>query len=196
MTVDFNFTYLAEVDGKQLNTTVLISLLNYTDYTGTCANDSYNTLEISFNKEWTLVFNYTLLSKSSSYELNVINLTYVVDSDQFPNASKSALGRRNALGANLTDFSANKGNAYKCFSQTEIILNDFATIDISNYIAQPFLNGNNQNLDTAIDCPADTTGTSKLVPIIVGSALAVLVVLVLVAYIIGRRKHKPGYQQV
>ena len=48
----------------------------------------------------------------------------------------------------------------------------------------------------AVECAADLTGTSKLVPIIVGSALAVLVILVLVAYIIGRRKHRPGYQQV
>ena len=48
----------------------------------------------------------------------------------------------------------------------------------------------------AVECAADTTGTSKLVPIIVGSALALLVIMVLVAYIIGRRKHRPGYQQV
>ena len=48
----------------------------------------------------------------------------------------------------------------------------------------------------AIECSADTNGTSKLVPIIVGSALAVLVILVLIAYIVGRRKHRPGYQQV
>jgi hypothetical protein len=47
-----------------------------------------------------------------------------------------------------------------------------------------------------MECAADQTGTSELVPIIVGSALTVLVVFVLIAYIVGRRKHRPGYQQV
>jgi hypothetical protein len=48
----------------------------------------------------------------------------------------------------------------------------------------------------AIECPSDQTGTSELVPIIVGTSLAVLVIFVLIAYIIGRRKHRPGYVQV
>jgi len=194
MSLDFNFTYLAEVDGKKVNSTVVINLDKVDDYTGVCGNNSYNTLEISFNNGWTLVLNYTLSSSTTNptYELNLVNLTYSVDNTRFPNASETGL--RNAVKTNLTEFLAYKGNAYKCVSLTDVMLNDFATVMFSNYLAQPFLS--NQELGTASECAADTTGTSKLVPIIVGSALAILVVLVLVAYIIGRRKHKPGYQQV
>ena len=37
---------------------------------------------------------------------------------------------------------------------------------------------------------------SNLIPIIVGACLAVLVVIVLIAYLIGRRRSRNGYQSV
>jgi len=47
----------------------------------------------------------------------------------------------------------------------------------------------------AIDCPADDS--SDVVPIAVGAALAGLVVIVLLAYLIGRRRARArGYQSV
>jgi len=115
--------------------------------------------------------------------------------EHFPNA---ALPGTNGVAGilNQTLFSANKGNSYKCFATTNIALSDQVNLIVSNYQAQPFLTEKTQGFDTAIECAADTIGTSKLVPIIVGSALAILVVLVLVAYLIGRRKHRPGYQNV
>ena len=48
---------------------------------------------------------------------------------------------------------------------------------------------------TAQVCAADQT-TSNIVPIAVGAALAGLVVIVLIAYLIGRRKNKKGYESV
>ena len=45
-------------------------------------------------------------------------------------------------------------------------------------------------------CKADDQKDSNLVPIIVGACLAVLVVIVLVAYLIGRRRSRTGYQSV
>jgi len=45
-------------------------------------------------------------------------------------------------------------------------------------------------------CPADIAKDSNLIPIIVGACLAVLVVIVLVAYLIGRRRSRNGYQSV
>jgi len=195
MSTVFKFTYLAEFDGTKYNESININLNNYTSYSGECNNDTFNSLKIDFNENWSLFFNYTLPSKAY-YQLNTVILTYVITEQQFPNVSKSLIGPGSVTKTNLTEFSANKGNSYKCFADTMIKLNNLVTVDVSNYFAQPFLDEKNQNLDTAFDCPADTTGTSKLVPIIVGSALAVLVILVLVAYIIGRRKHRPGYVQV
>jgi lysosomal-associated membrane protein 1/2 len=45
-------------------------------------------------------------------------------------------------------------------------------------------------------CKADVDKNSNLIPIIVGACLAVLVVIVLVAYLIGRRRNRNGYQSV
>ena len=42
----------------------------------------------------------------------------------------------------------------------------------------------------------DYIRNSNLIPIIVGVCLAVLVVVVLVAYLIGRRRNRNGYQSV
>ena len=45
-------------------------------------------------------------------------------------------------------------------------------------------------------CKADDEKDSNLVPIIVGACLAVLVIIVLIAYLIGRRRSRTGYQSV
>ncbi len=48
---------------------------------------------------------------------------------------------------------------------------------------------------SAASCPADTS-TSNIVPIAVGAALGALVLIVLIAYLIGRSKNKRGYESV
>lgn len=45
---------------------------------------------------------------------------------------------------------------------------------------------------TALECSLDDD--SILIPIVVGAALAGLIVIIVVAYIIGRRKSYAGYQ--
>ena len=45
-------------------------------------------------------------------------------------------------------------------------------------------------------CQADIEKDSNLIPIIVGVCLAVLVIIVLAAYLIGRRRSRNGYQSV
>ena len=42
----------------------------------------------------------------------------------------------------------------------------------------------------------DILKNSNLIPIIVGVCLALLVVIILVAYLIGRRRNRNGYQSV
>ena len=187
----FNITYLAQTQaGEKYNATQWIELDNVVGYMGMC-NDSFNFLSVNFHNDWEFVLNYTLSSKSQ-YVLNTVRLDYVVDQTTFPNAID--LGKKVAGLSNLNEFSANKGNSYKCWSKTTIAL-DEVKVEFRDYQAEPFLDGK-KDFDTAVECAADQTGTSELVPIIVGTALAVLVVFVLIAYIVGRRKHRPGYQQV
>lgn len=177
------------------NATSDIVLTDLDDYRGECA-ENFETLSIDFRGGWNLELNYTL-NKGTYYELNSIMFKYILDADTFPNTTE--LGPKTVLIGNMTEFSANKDNSYKCFAQTQVDLSEEVTLEFSNYQAQPFLpkkSSGSAGFDTAVECSADTTGTSKLVPIIVGSALAVLVIMVLIAYIIGRRKHRPGYVQV
>jgi len=194
--LELTIDYVALINGTNTNESATLTLDKIDSYTGDCANNqSYNTLSVTFRTNWQLTFNYTLVN-AAYFELFSVKLDYALDDNStFPNAAEPSV-KRTAFVANLTEFSANKGNSYKCFSKTILPVGDDVSLQLSNYQAQPFLSEKTQGFDTAIECSADTTGTSKLVPIIVGSALAVLVVLVLVAYVIGRRKHRPGYQQV
>jgi len=191
MSLQFDIKYEADVNGTKSNESVNIVLRDVDGYDGECT-DTYESLSIDFMTGWNLELNYTL-NKNAYFELSSILFKYTIDPKTFPNASQ--IGDKTVMLGNLTEFSAIKGNSYRCVATTSVDLNDDVKLEFSNYQAQPFL-GKSTGFDTAVECAADTTGTSKLVPIIVGSALAVLVIMVLVAYIIGRRKHRPGYQQV
>lgn len=50
----------------------------------------------------------------------------------------------------------------------------------------------------AVECIGDRLNVNKMVPIIVGSVLAALVLIILITYIVGRKKHRgnPAYQSV
>jgi len=94
---------------------------------------------------------------------------------------------------------AQAGNPFQCKAEQKIALTgDFnATIEMENLKVQPFMdkNSNNDFGSKAEVCEADHN-TNNIVPIAVGAALAALVILVLVMYLIGRRKHQRGYQTV
>ena len=51
-------------------------------------------------------------------------------------------------------------------------------------------------LQDAKDCAADTGKSNDLIPIIVGCVLAAMVVIVLVAYLIGRRYQANNYERM
>jgi len=194
MSLEFKIKYITEVEKVKSNATADFILHELDDFDGQCGEE-LEKLKLSFKGSWSLELDYLLVNKAY-YELNAIVFKYEVTAADFPNAAPSELGVKTVAASNLTEFSANKDNSYKCFAKSVLSLNDNINVEITNYQAQPFLSEKQNGFDTAIECAADTTGTSKLVPIIVGSALALLVVMVLVAYIIGRRKHRPGYQQV
>jgi hypothetical protein len=181
---------LGQYENTTYNATLPLSIQTIDTYNGTCL-DTVNVLNVYIKSGWKLKLNYTLVSKI--YQLANVRLDYVVDKS-FPNATN--LGPQSVEVSNLDLFSANKDSSYKCTSESKIPLKDMAVLVLKNYQGEPFIKEGSTDFDTAIECPADISNTSKLVPIIVGSALAVLVVLVLIAYIIGRRKHRPGYQQV
>jgi len=90
------------------------------------------------------------------------------------------------------------GSYYLCNSNTTVATWDKVVLTTTNLKYKAF----NTNMKpgfsdgTVTECPADED-TSSIVPIAVGAALAGLVIIVLIAYLIGRRRaRQTGYESV
>uniref|UniRef100_A0A3Q0S346 Lysosomal-associated membrane protein 2 n=1 Tax=Amphilophus citrinellus TaxID=61819 RepID=A0A3Q0S346_AMPCI len=92
---------------------------------------------------------------------------------------------------NLSLWEASVGSSYMCNKEQTFNISDSLTIYTFSLHVQPF--GVQKGVfSTAQECSLDDT--SILVPIIVGAALAGLILIVVIAYVIGRRKTYVGYQ--
>jgi hypothetical protein len=121
----------------------LIDVTEVDSYTGE-RNESADTLTINFRKDWILRLSYEL--KKSAYVLGDISLAYSLDAATFPHTIHPDQSRTAQL-SGLNEFSANKGNSYKCYSQTEITVNEVMLI-FKNYQAEPFMEEKNDEFDT------------------------------------------------
>lgn len=97
-------------------------------------------------------------------------------------------------------FGVEQGRSYQCGVDSSLYLGSNTTLDIVSVQLQAFVNntGSSQpaSYGSAVYC-APENDISNIVPIAVGSALAALVVIVLLAYLVGRsRSRQKGYQSV
>ncbi|RXM28377.1 Lysosome-associated membrane glycoprotein 2 [Acipenser ruthenus] len=92
---------------------------------------------------------------------------------------------------NLSYWEATLGSSYMCNKDQVFKVTDKLSINTYDLRVQPF-NVTNGEYSTAHECSLDDS--SLLIPIIVGAALAGLIVIVVIAYLIGRRKTYVGYQ--
>lgn len=170
---------------------------------GECTRDNI-TQEVTFelhdavhgNAFLTLVF--TANSKDSTYGLSDLVYNFTLNE-----ADALEHGFVNATGLEAgpdSDYKIDAGSSYYCFTEIENQLTNISVPNVQvsaafkDFRYQAFLNQNNFN--TERKCGADF-GTSDIVPIAVGCALAALVVVVLIAYLIGRRRSRQkGYQSV
>ncbi|XP_036595807.1 lysosome-associated membrane glycoprotein 2 isoform X1 [Trichosurus vulpecula] len=170
--------------GLQLNITKdkVTSLLNIspntTNFDGVCLkesamlwlNDSNNYLEFLF-----------AMKNGNRFYLKGVNvsLTFVNGSD-FVAANNS-----------LNYWDAPIGSSYMCNKEEAIAISDAFQINTFDLRVQPFdvVEG---KYSTAQECSLDDG--SILIPVIVGAGLAGLILIIVVAYLIGRRKSYAGYQ--
>lgn len=127
------------------------------------------------------------------------NITGVIykEPTAFPNVTEAETPFAVDL-KNKAAFQTPLNHSYACLAQ-EVLKSDDGTIVLkfSDIRVEAFKMGapNHKEFSAAVDCPADDA--SDVVPIAVGAALAGLVVIVLVAYLIGRRRSRArGYQSV
>jgi len=124
---------------------------------------------------------------------NVTGVFYATTSD-FVNATSP---RYSMAIVNQAAFQTPLNHSYSCLVQEVLKTpDDMFTMKFTDIRMQAYMVGNKgHEFSAAIDCPADDS--SDTVPIVVGATLAGLVFIVLVAYLIGRRRSRSrGYQSV
>ena len=118
-----------------MNDTVHLSVSSIDDYDGECA-DTFNTLSVDFMNGWNLFLNYTL--EKNAYELSTIRLVYRATASVFPDVDPDYIGEKKVERSDLKEFAANKGNSFKCTSESKIEV-ERVNVDFKNYQAQPFI---------------------------------------------------------
>lgn len=202
----FNLKLNLQYKNKQQgSSTVTYSLdeTTYQSYSVTCDEPAnIHQLTISMLNPYTvLVF---------KFQLNDTNVTSLSEVYGYLYLDESTLNPA-PIGTGLYNFTSSqelfvspRDNSYKCITKTKIenvLTNDNVTItsiDLENLQVQPFYDATRRfdGYNDATFCKADLEKNSNLIPIVVGACLAVLIVVVLLAYLIGRRRSRPGYQTV
>lgn len=170
------------------------------DMVDTCNKESVSVTfmidEIDFNAA-NITFNFT----QNQYDINSTMKYWSLSgsSISFPNGANPLFPNSDArkgitvLSSNATLFNTTYGNAFKCIDKHWINTTTSWYIEISDVTIQPF-NLTNEGYGTIEDCTEDVKD-DWLVPVIVGSVLGGLVIVVIIAYIIGRRrKTEPRYE--
>ncbi|XP_073497177.1 lysosome-associated membrane glycoprotein 2 isoform X3 [Phyllobates terribilis] len=176
-----NETCLMATMGLQLNASVIVGghnvwkLFNInpnaTISSGSCGNES--ALLRLHDSDTILDFSFSIRQKT--FYLHEVNVT-------FANGS----GISHISNNNLSLWEASMGKSYLCHKEQLLIVSEDLSINTFEVRVQPF-GVHNATYDEAEDCFADQNFT---VPIVVGAALGVLVVLVMVAYFIGLRNRR------
>ncbi|XP_034970810.1 lysosome-associated membrane glycoprotein 1 [Zootoca vivipara] len=179
MGLQLNVTYTTKNQTKKWE---LLNLPANTSFSGHCG-DSTVTLNLT-SAPTDLVFYFEQNSTTDKYFLHRISV-----STSLPAEKRTFKADNDSLSA----LKATVGKSYKCFSEESIWISNETSLNIFNAQVQAFkITGN--TFGTPEECPMDEN--NMLIPIIVGAALAGLVLIVLIAYLIGRKRSHAGYQTI
>ncbi|XP_016302078.1 lysosome-associated membrane glycoprotein 2-like isoform X1 [Sinocyclocheilus anshuiensis] len=155
---------------------------NVTEVSGTCGSGGNDSSLLLKSEEITVHFVFTNVSQK--FRLHALTLSVNLENGNVFNASNN----------NLSLWEASVGSSYMCRKEQSYNITDKLTLNTFELQVQPFAVQNNK-FNTAEECFLDSD-LSFLVPIAVGVALSFLIILVLISYLIGRRKSRTGYQSV
>ncbi|XP_050983218.1 lysosome-associated membrane glycoprotein 2 isoform X2 [Labeo rohita] len=155
---------------------------NVTDVSGTCGSGGKDSSLLLKSDEITVNFVFTNVSQK--FHLHALTFSVNVGNGNVFNVSNN----------NLSLWEASVGSSYMCKKEQSYNITDKLTLNTFELRVQPFGVQNNK-FNTAEECFLDSD-LSFLVPIAVGVALSFLIILVLISYLIGRRKSRTGYQSV
>ncbi|CAM9214282.1 unnamed protein product [Lampetra planeri] len=183
MGLQLNITFSSTSMNKTVQDVVNL-LPNDTKSSGSCDIDRA-VLQLSTDADKTnLTFVFTLNTTSNKYHLSEATLSAVWPDMKKPFAVHN--GSLDYLRGTL-------GYSYMCREEQTLAVAPDLTINTFQVQVQPFgLTGS--QFAAAEECELDED--DMLIPIIVGAALAGLVLIVLLAYLIGRKRSHAGYQSI
>uniref|UniRef100_A0A4W5N3P5 Lysosomal-associated membrane protein 2 n=1 Tax=Hucho hucho TaxID=62062 RepID=A0A4W5N3P5_9TELE len=171
-------TFGLRIGYKQGDKVETINLVpSATEVGGACGVNSSNLILTSD----TITVMFTFSNDSKKFHLQALNVTV-----------KQATGAVVvAANTNMSIWAAAVGSSYMCNKEQTLTVTDTLTLYTFKLRVQPF-GVEKGEFATAHECSLDDT--SILIPVIVGAALACLILIVVIAYVIGRRKTYVGYQ--
>ncbi|NWX50064.1 LAMP1 protein, partial [Steatornis caripensis] len=190
-----NGTCVLAYMGLQLNISYLkkdekmgLDLLNFiprnTTTSGTCDTTSA-ALNLAFEKT-RVTFHFVLNASTEKFFLQGVNVSTMLPSE-------AKVPKFEASNSSMSELRATVGNSYKCSAEENLQVTDEAFVNVFNVQIQVFkIDGD--KFGAVEECQLDEN--NMLIPIIVGAALAGLVLIVLIAYLIGRKRSHAGYQTI
>lgn len=157
------------------------------------------TLNIEFLKTWKLTFTFKKNATNSLYTMSNISLIYDLTKGQlpFPDAKTS----HSKVDILVNDEWCDEYGSYICTGRRSYLpinansSKPFVAMEMYNEQYNAFMNSSKREFTANVRrCTGDTI--SNLIPIVVGAALGGLIIIVLIAYIIGRHRSKKGYESV
>lgn len=182
MGLQLNITY------KRKDSTTVTGVFNVnpnkTHVNGSCTPQQV-TLELHSENIRLLAFHFGMNASSSRFFLQGIQLDMNLPEARDPTFKAS--------NSSLRELQATVGNSYKCNAEEHIRVTETFSVNIFKVWVQAFqVEGN--KFGSVEECQLDEN--NMLIPIAVGGALAGLVLIVLIAYLIGRKRSHAGYQTI
>lgn len=182
MGLQLNVSHFSPSQNKTIQDLVNLTP-NLTTASGSCEASSA-TLVLTQERTTMLNFTFTLNSTSNKYHLSGISLLA-----NWPDMTAPV----SAGNTSLDYLRSTLGRSYMCSAEQTLAVVPSFSLNTFRLHVQPFAVTTNQ-FATAEECQMDQD--QMLIPIIVGAALAGLVLIVLIAYLIGRKRSHAGYQTI
>ncbi|XP_067298435.1 lysosome-associated membrane glycoprotein 1a [Pseudorasbora parva] len=181
MGLQLNITHTSKSQNKTVSE-ILNLQPNRTAASGSCG---VTVATLTLSEDLTnLSFTFTLNATTQKFHLSAINVS-AFWSDM--------TDRFEAGNVSLDLLQCSVGRSYMCSAKQTLAVVPTFSINTFSLQLQPFNITANQ-FSAAEECRVDQE--NMLIPIIVGAALAGLVLIVLIAYLIGRKRTHAGYQTI
>lgn len=181
MGLQLNVSYVSQSQNKTVQELFNMNP-NLTVPSGSCGG---STATLVLTQQTTaLSFTFSMNSTTSKYHLSGINL--------LANWS-DMIAPFSASNTSLDYLRSTLGRSYMCNTEQTLLVVPAFSVNTFRLQVQPFGVTTSQ-FAAAEECQLDQD--QMLIPIIVGAALAGLVLIVLIAYLIGRKRSHAGYQTI